>query len=259
MAISTSDTELVTVSVIDDDGCFNGSCLVQQIGGELLLPGDAIALTPPADNPYDTEYFYHVNEDQTEWVSTKKPTTAAECVAFGTVSHTSQCARDIILRALFQSLTEADSEHYKITRGEDLSWKVEAIPEKTIEEVRTDKLNELDRASMQYQSYNCKELYITSSLGFQANADQCSQKNMEVLISLLPDDETTTTYKIYDNTFKELNRVQLATLRTECEQNGVNLYQQKFAYQAKIKSCSTIDEIKAITIEFVMMDFSKAE
>ncbi len=89
------------------------------------------------------------------------------------------------------------------------------------------------------------------------NADQCSQKNMEVLISLLPDDETTTTYKIYDNSFKELTKPQLKVMLSECAQNDVQLYQQKFAYQAKIKACTTIDELNAITIKFEMMDFSK--
>ena len=153
-----------------------------------------------------------------------------------------------------------DSENYKLVRNpETMSWRVEKIPEKTFEELKEIRLTELANKSSDFQSYNCKDMYVTSSLGFAVNADQCSIKNMETLIELLPDDTTTTAYKIYDNSFKDLNRVELATLKAEAEANGLALYQQKFALQAKINACTTKEELEAIEIVFVMQDYSKAE
>lgn len=208
---------------------------------------------------------YWFKFDGTAWVPEKIPTAVEDIIGLSvhvapddpmqeddTPQH-EKLLRSIILRIL------ADTDDAKTVIADGMLTVVAVTEEDKLNDAKAVKLQELSEKASAYQSYNCKEMYITSSLGFQVNADQCSQKNMEVLISLLPDDETTTTYKIYDNTFKELNRVQLATLRNECEQNGVNLYQQKFAYQAKIKACTTIEEIKAITIEFTMMDFSKSE
>lgn len=249
-------TTTATAYSFDEHGHYKNAVMVMNdpISGELLLPEDCVTFAP--DEKKLATAWAQLNDDKTAWNYTTKPTTAAECVGMY-VKHTDQCPWAHEVRALFEALCEADKEHYRVVRDDELTQTVEAIPEKTLEEVRTEKLQEVDSAASQYQSYNCKALYITSSLGFKVNADQCSQKNMEVLISLLPDDETTTTYKIYDNSFKELTKPQLKTLLSESEQNGVNLYQQKFAYQAKIKACTTISELNAIEVKFEMMDFSK--
>lgn len=224
---------------------------------EIILPADCVDFAPDEEK-LKTAWAY-LNEDKNEWLYYTKPTTAAECMGI-VIPHVDQCPYAWEARDLFRKLAEEDSEHYRVAQKDgSLDLYMEEIPEKTIDEVRTEKLQEVESKAGAYQSYNCKELYVTSSLGFKINADQCSQKNMEVLISLLPDDETTTTYKIYDNTFKELNRVQLATMKVECEQNGISLYQQKFALQAKVKAAASIAEIKAIEVVFTMMDFSKAE
>ena len=260
ITIDNSESELVTVSAIDTDGCFNGQVIAQKLNGEVLLPPDTVNLAPPTNNPYLDDYFYSLSEDKTSWTKTKKPTTLAECVPFGEVSHTTQCVRDIALRNIFQALIMQDHDNeYTLKRGNDLSWYIEKIPEKTFDELKEIKLSELASKSSNFQSYNCKDMYVTSSLSFAVNADQCSIKNMETLIELLPDDTTTTAYKIYDNSFKDLNRVELATLKAEAEANGLALYQQKFALQAKINACTTKEELEAIEIVFVMQDYSKAE
>lgn len=159
--------------------------------------------------------------------------------------------RSIILRIL------ADTDDAKAVIADGILTVVAVTEEDKLNDAKAVKLLELSEKASAYQAYNCKEMYITSSLGFQVNADQCSQKNLEVLIALLPDDTTTTTYKIYDNSFKELNRVQLKTLLSECEQNGLSLYQQKFTLQAKVNACTTKEELDAVEIVFTMMDFSK--
>lgn len=196
------------------------------------------------------------------WINEKIPETADDIIGLSVpapvvypaedpATQHQQILRSIIMRIL------SGTDDAKAVIADGMLTVVEVTAEDKLNEAKALKLQEVDSAASQYQSYNCKALYITSSLGFKVNADQCSQKNMEVLISLLPDDETTTTYKIYDNSFKELTKPQLKTLLSESEQNGVNLYQQKFAYQAKIKACTTIDELNAIEVKFEMMDFSK--
>lgn len=252
-------SEVIKVALIDDDGCFNGISYAQKLNGSFLMPPNSVELEPPTNDPYADEYFYSLSDSKTSWVKTKKPTNAEECIAFGKVSHTSTCVRDTILRNLFNQYVVQDHDNYRLVRDpETLSWKVEKIPEKTFDELKSIKLLELASKSANFQAYNCSSMYVTTSLGFKINADQCSIKNMETLISLLPDDETTTSYKIYDNTFKDVNRVQLAVMKSQAEQNGLALYQQKFALQAKINACTTKEELDAIEIVFVMQDYSKA-
>ena len=86
---------------------------------------------------------------------------------------------------------------------------------------------------------------------------QCNQNNISVLIGMLPDETITTSFKVYDNTFKVLNRPQLKTLLSECAQAGLALYQTKFALQAAINKTATKEELDAIKIKFEKADFSK--
>ncbi len=130
------------------------------ITGELLLPEYCVALAP--DESKLATAWAQLNTKKTAWNYTTKPTTAVECVGIY-VKHSDQCPWAHEVRALFESLCEADKEHYKVVRDEDLTQTVEAIPEKTLEEVRNEKLSEVDSASSQYQSYNCW-LYISPHL-----------------------------------------------------------------------------------------------
>lgn len=206
---------------------------------------------------------YWFKFDGIAWVSEKIPTAVEDIIGLSvhvapddpmqeddTPQH-EKLLRSIILRIL------ADIDDAKAVIADGILTVVAVTEEDKLNDAKAVKLQELSEKAGAYQSYNCKEMYITSSLGFQVNADQCSQKNLEVLIALLPDDTTTTTYKIYDNSFKELNRAQLKTLLSECEQNGLSLYQQKFTLQAKVNACTTKKELDAVEIVFTMMDFSK--
>ena len=129
-------------------------------------------------------------------------------------------------------------------------------PKKSLSELKSDKLSKLHSESSKFQSWNCSDMYIKSSLGITVNADQCSQNNIAVLIEMLPDDEKTTSFKLFDNSFKDLNRVELQTLLSECHKNGLALYQQKFAIQAEIVKATTKEELDAIVIDFVNADYS---
>ena len=197
-----------------------------------------------------------LNSDHSEWTYQVKPTTAKECIGIS-VKHEDQCPWAYEVRDLFEKLCAADSEHYRVTRDANLVQTVEAIPEKTFEELKTEKLQALSAEASRFQAWNCKDMYIKSSLGFEINSDQCSQNNIQILIGMLPDDTATTSFKIYDNTFKALTKPQLKILLSECEQAGLALYQTKFALQGAIGAAKTKEDLDAIKIEFTMMDFSK--
>ncbi len=117
--------------------------MVQEVGGEALLPPNVVDLAAPAEDAWADAYFYKLSDDKQSWLAEKKPTTAEECVAFGAISHTSRSMRDECLRRLFMKLVEADNENYVITRGNDLSWTVEPTPEKSDEEQTADRISEL--------------------------------------------------------------------------------------------------------------------
>lgn len=124
-------SEIFNLPRVDEDGYFCGycSCMNDPATGELLLPPQVVNAVAPEE---DGKHFY--KWDGSAWAEEAKPTTCEECIAFGVVSHKSQTARNVELRQIYQALVEADSEHYKIARGDDLEWQVESIPEKTAEE-----------------------------------------------------------------------------------------------------------------------------
>ena len=109
---------------VDEDGFYEGE---KQIGiGEGLFLADLVVETPLPEGIDLTKSF--ARWTGTEWVEEAKPTTAAECVALGPVSHQSTTARCNELRKLFEELTKG-SEDYRLERGENLEWIVVKIPQ----------------------------------------------------------------------------------------------------------------------------------
>lgn len=232
----------------DDDGYF-----IETVASE--KKPDNATLTAPEFDPNKWARF-----DGKTWQYEVKPDSAKDLegvsvpdafsLEIGQESTVSYTRHDAELYALMQRYLDANHE---LTHADG------KITFNTIQldTLKNEKLEELAKLSEKYQAWNCKDMYITSSLGFQVNSDQCSQNNMQQLISLLPDDVTTTSFKIYDNTFKALTRVELKTLLAECIQAGLQLYQTKFALQAAIAKATTYEELDAIEIKFDMVDFTE--
>lgn len=215
-------------------------------------PENSTELAPEFDPAYWSRF------DGAKWVNELKPTSAEELVGVSVPAaladtNASADAYTSHEAELFALMNRYLSDDYVLNKTEDTI----TFGETPLETYKERKLAELNELSAKYQAWNCKEMYITSSLGFQVNSDQCSQNNMQQLISLLPDDVTTTSFKIYDNSFKSLNRVELNTLLQECLQAGLQLYQVKFGFQAKIAAATTKAELDAIEIKFEMVDFTE--
>ena len=119
-------SEFKTAYRFDDAGYFEHELSVQVIDGEALMPPSATLLPPWGDAKPDDKVFYRF--DGESWKSEAKPTCAAECVGV-VISHTTITPHDEEMRELIRRF--AQEEGYREKRGEDLSWSVEKIPEKT--------------------------------------------------------------------------------------------------------------------------------
>lgn len=124
-------SEFKTAYRFDDAGYFEHELSVQVIDGEALMPPSATLLPPWGDAKPDDKVFYRF--DGESWKSEAKPTCAAECVGI-VISHTTITPHDEEMRELIRRF--AQEEGYREKRGEDLSWSVEKIPEKTEAEKR---------------------------------------------------------------------------------------------------------------------------
>lgn len=122
-------SEFKTAYRFDDAGYFEHELSVQVVDGEALMPPSATLLPPWGEAKPDDKVFYRFGGEG--WVTEPKPTCAADLVGV-VVSHQSQTPRDIEMRSLIQKFSQ--EEGYREKRGEDLSWSVEKIPEKTPEE-----------------------------------------------------------------------------------------------------------------------------
>ena len=124
-------------------------------------------------------------------------------------------------------------------------------PEKTFDELKSDKLAELSTKASSLEQTENKEMYIVSSLGYKVNADPKALRNIEVLIDL-----GVTQFRNYDNETVEVTTDNLKTIKSEIGINAVRLYQQKWAMQDLINKAETKEELDAIEIKFNMKDFS---
>lgn len=124
-------SEFKTAYRFDDAGYFEHELSVQVIDGEALMPPSATLLPPWGDAKPDDKVFYRF--DGESWKSEAKPTCAAACVGV-VISHTTITPHDEEMRELIRRF--AQEEGYREKRGEDLSWSVEKIPEKTEAEKR---------------------------------------------------------------------------------------------------------------------------
>ena len=243
-----------TVYRHDSEGYYIGTSLAQYVGDDLLLPSDCVEAQPTIKNGYWSKW------SGSKWANEKIPTTCDEAIKKNlTCISNGQGQHNYEVKTLLESLVAADPENYRITVSEDFVMSIEAIPEKTLDELKAEKLEALTAYAGQFDQYKCDDMYVTSSIGgYKFNADIRSQTNMQGLIDVLADDATTL-YKDYDNEFRTMTKADLAVLKSECLQNGQYLYQQKWTLQTKINACTSKEELDAIEIKFEMLEFNHAD
>ena len=132
-------------------------------------------------------------------------------------------------------------------------------PDPDLAELKARKLAELSNITDKFEQNKCSEMYFTSSLGFRVNGDRRSVQNIESLITI----GKPTRFKDYDNKLHpdfsvpvpDFSVEKLNILKLEIAENGENLYQQKFAYEYRIQTATTPEELN-FDMVFEMSDFS---
>ena len=126
--------------------------------------------------------------------------------------------------------------------------------EKTLEELKADKLSELASITSHFDNQLVNaDMIINSSLGFKVNADLRSQNNLRGLIAVGVEPVN---FLAADNSVQSLTLEQLNVLLNECALNGQSLYLQKWEYKAQIENAQTKEELEAIELKFTMKDFA---
>ena len=134
----------------------------------------------------------------------------------------------------------------QIKQGHDGTWYEKGhAPQRPLEEARTEKLAELEAA---FDTASHKA-HCTSSVGFEIDANETANRDIEGL-TLVMSDTDTTLFCDYNNQFHEVTRAQLETMRREIVANSQRLYQIKWTYRTQIEAATTVDELDAITIRF---------
>ncbi len=122
-------------------------------------------------------------------------------------------------------------------------YEVAPVPEPTLEKAKAAGLNELETAF----NLASKEAHCTSSAGFEIDADEIANRNIEGLVLVMQPEETTL-FRAYDNSFHEVTREQLEIMRKEIVINSQYLYQAKWTIEAQIMQAQTAQAIADIDI-----------
>ena len=243
-----------TAYQFDSNGYLIGETMVMSdpLAGGWLVPADCTLTKPTAKKGYWNVF----NKDTKEWSYELIPTTAAELENL-TVLHEDQSKHKYELKNLVDTLV-ADDSGYETKKDDNNNITVvkkAPTPELTLDELKEKKLAELTTAGHQFDNKLVNEdMIINSSLGFKSNADLRSQNNINGLIAA---GQEPVAYVDSQNTIHNLSLAQLNTLLAECIENGQYLYQQKWAYRAKINACTSKEELGAITFDFKMRNFNE--
>lgn len=222
-----------------------------------MLGADCYDIAAPED---DGKHFYKIAADGQSWEAEAIPQTVEECVGI-TLDHHKQTERVHKLREVFEELTRGSTTFRLVQDPETNARTVEAIPEKTVDEVRTEKLQALDSA---FNAWYTDGATLKSSLGFEADSDSRAMQDVNGLVTAaeaMAAAETAETKLIFmdaNNQGHEVGLAELETLRLEIIQAGQAAYQEKWKLRAAIEAAKTKEELDAIEIAFHPADFSKA-
>lgn len=127
-------------------------------------------------------------------------------------------------------------------------------PSKPLEEVRVEKLSELNNIWKSAEEAGV----LQSSLGFPVDANERANRDVSGLISQMKmTGLDKTQFCDANNDFHEVTLDNLKTMQLELIQYAQSLYATKWQLRAAIEAAKTVDELNAIDIKFVT-DFTPA-
>ncbi len=203
---------------------------------------------------------YWLKFEETAWALEKVPVGAKDIIGLSVpvapenpMDEDAATQHQRVLRAIIFSILATTTDAKAIVKDGTLTV-VEVTDADKLADAKTAKLEELNTIAHKFDdALVCEEMIITSSLDFKANADLRSQNNIAGLINAGVEPVQ---YCDAENQFHSLTLENLKTLQQECIALGLSLYQQKWVYRNQINSATTVDEVNAIEIKFVMQDYS---
>ena len=130
-------------------------------------------------------------------------------------------------------------EYQETDAGIRKVWVYTPNPEKA----KAAKLAELEAAF----NTASQKAHCASSAGFEIDADEIANRNIEGLVLVMQPEETTL-FRAYDNSFHEVTREQLEAMRKEIVINSQYLYQAKWTFEAQIMQAQTEETLADIDI-----------
>lgn len=138
-------------------------------------------------------------------------------------------------------------------------FQIVAVPEPTLEEVKEQKLAELEQ---KFLSWYETDATVTSSLGFVADSDSRAMMDTSGLVTTLeaqPEEARgTVAFMDHNNVPHQLTLEQMKTVNLEIIQNGQSAYAQKWTMRTVIEQAQDVETVNAVSIEFHGEDFSAA-
>lgn len=246
--------EIKEIPHVDEDGYFDGTvACMADARGALMLGADCYDIAAPED---DGKHFFKLSADKNGWVAEAIPTTAEECVGI-VLDHHKQTERIHKLRTVFDELTKNSTTYRLVQDPETNARSIEKIPEKTVEEVRTEKMRALDAAFMSWYEDGAT---VVSSLGFEADSDQRAISDVNGLVTAVEAQATLSDSGVIfmdaHNEGHQLTLDQLKLLQLEIIGAGSAAYQEKWKLRDAIEKAKTKEELEKIEIAFHPADFS---
>lgn len=246
--------EIKEIPHVDEDGYFDGmvACMADARGA-LMLGADCYDIAAPED---DGKHFYKIAADGQSWEAEAIPQTAEECVGI-VLDHHKQTERIHKLRTVFDELTKNSATYRLVQDPETNARSIEKIPEKTVEEVRTEKMRALDSA---FTSWYEDGATVVSSLGFEADSDRRAMTDVNGLVTAVEAQSTLSDSGVIfmdaHNEGHQLTLDQLKILQLEVIGAGSAAYQEKWKLRDAIEKAKTKEELGKIVIAFHPVDFS---
>ncbi|WP_302965749.1 DUF4376 domain-containing protein [Sutterella wadsworthensis] len=246
--------EIKEIPHVDEDGYFDGmvTCMADA-KGSLMLGADCYDIAAPED---DGKHFFKLSADKNGWVAEAIPQKVEECVGI-VLDHHKQTERIHKLRTVFDELTKNSTTYRLVQDPETNARSIEKIPEKTVEEVRTEKMRALDAAFMSWYEDGAT---VVSSLGFEADSDQRAISDVNGLVTAVEAQATLSDSGVIfmdaHNEGHQLTLDQLKLLQLEIIGAGSAAYQEKWKLRDAIEKAKTKEELEKIEIAFHPADFS---
>lgn len=137
-----------------------------------------------------------------------------------------------------------------------VTYTEEPEPEPSLEDVRSQKLNELEDAFLNWYE---KDATMISSLGFECDSDARAKMDVDGLVTKAQAEgieDYSTTFMDAKNQPHLIGFEELKTIQLEIIDSGLAVYNQKWAMRTAINAAETVEELEAIEIKFTKQDFS---